>query len=226
LDKNIFIQLVKEFGQKPTKRDQASTIARIYDVLGLISHFTIRGKILLQRSSANKVDWDKTIDEKAAQDWKTWLSQLGQITNLKFPRRFAQLNVFIDEQGIMRIKSRANVNNECFPEQFAPLLPRKSVLVTALLAHFHIKHEHVHVDSQVAEIRSKVWIPQLRMALKTIGAHCNHCRIKKAIPYSPAMAPLPTDRVNSDLKPFEIVGIDVLGPLKPTINGNHKKNIY
>ena len=79
LEKNLFIQLVKEFNVKPTKRDQASTLARIYDVLGLISFFTVRGKILLQRSWANKINWDDPIDNKTAKEWKIWLQQLHEI---------------------------------------------------------------------------------------------------------------------------------------------------
>ena len=537
LQQNLFIKLVKDFDQMPTKRDQASTLARIYDVLGLISHFTIIGKILLQRSWSNKTGWDEKIEEKLARDWKKWLDQLNYVETLKFPRRFTridclinaeeiqlhifsdagaeafgavaylvvkssrgidstlvmakakvtplrlktetqikemprlelmaallaarlcrtisnvihgikferhfwcdsevalrwiknpnqkllkyaigpveeilevserdewkfvptdlnvadlctkmkkfdfsssetvwmygpsfikegkeswpkqpekliadncwmanniyleklnysthklppvdcpiandiaierfrasiraswtklvravaralklhmdafipilkhkqfnnaqviaelskmnkglealdvndleraehfifrkiqrdefeeeykalsngkpirnptmqQLNVFMDPEGILRINARVNRNDKQYPQQFVPLLPRKNVIVTSLLAYYHYKYKHVALESQIAEIRSKVWIPQLKMALRSIKAKCNWCIIANAIPYSPRMAPLPIDRVNPDLKPFEVTGIDVLGPLRPTVNGNIKK---
>ena len=537
LENNLFIQLVKDFDQKPSKRDQASTLARIYDVLGLISHFTIRGKILLQRSWADKVGWDDTISDKAANDWKNWLGQISDIAKLEFPRRFTQLdalndaeeihlhifsdagaeafgavaylvikangivdssivmakakvtplrlktetavkemprlemmaaliaarlsktitnainngrmkrsfwcdsevvlrwilnpnhklvkyaigpieeileltdrkewnyvptelnaadlctkmkkfdfscnesvwmkgpcfikqdeshwpklpiklelndnvmvgniylekfnysthvlppinckmasdeaidrfsasikstwsktkrataralklhmdvfipliqyklfnnvkmiremkiitdnmnnlttndferaehfifrkiqreafpveykalsegkairnpmmqqlNVFLDPQGLIRINARVNANKETYPQQFAPLLPRRNVYVTNLLAYYHYKHNHISTEAQIAEIRTLAWIPELKMALRSIKAKCNWCKIKKAMPYSPKMAPLPEDRVNADMKPFEVTGIDILGPLRPTVNGNIKK---
>jgi hypothetical protein len=100
LDENLFIQLAKEFDIKPTKRDQASTVARIYDKLGFISHFTIRGKILLQRSWEQKIGWDDKIDDQSSKDWKKWLQQLNDVSKLKFFRRFTQLNVLKDAKEI------------------------------------------------------------------------------------------------------------------------------
>jgi hypothetical protein len=537
LENHLFIKLVKDFDQKPTKRDQASTLARIYDVLGLISHFTIRGRILLQRSWENKIGWDETIPDAAVKDWKTWLEQIKDIAKLKFPRRFTkldglsdaedvhlhifsdaggeafgavaylvikakgrtessivmakakvtplrlktetavkemprlelmaaliaarlsktitdaiknvtlrrsfwcdsevvlrwilnpnqklikyaigpieellelternewkfvptelnvadlctkmrrfdfscnnsvwmkgpqfireneecwpklpvkfqidefhtanniylkklrysthelppincpmasddaidrlsasikakwtkltratgralklhmdiflpliktkqfnniailkelkrltnnvelvqsvdieraehfifrkiqreafpieykalsegrsvknpmmqQLNVFMDPQGLIRINARTDINKKSHPQQYAPLLPRKNVFVTNLLAYYHYKYEHICTEAQVAEIRSIAWVLQLRTALRSVKARCNWCRIKNAMPYSPKMAPLPDDRVNADFKPFEVTGIDIAGPLRPTINGNTKK---
>jgi len=134
-----------------------------------------------------------------------------------------QLNVFMDPQGLIRINARTNVNKKSHPQQYVPLLPRKNVFVTNLLAYYHYKYEHVCTEAQVAEIRSFAWVLQLRTALRSVKARCNWCRIKNAMPYSPKMAPLPDDRVNADLKPFEVTGIDIMGPLRPTINGNIKK---
>lgn len=64
LNKNAFIKLVKEYGHKSTKKDQCSTIARIFDINGFIAHCNIRGKILLQRSRCNKLDWDDEISDE------------------------------------------------------------------------------------------------------------------------------------------------------------------
>jgi len=134
-----------------------------------------------------------------------------------------QLNVFLDPQGLIRINARTNVNKEIFPQQFAPLLPRRNILVTNMLAFYHYKHNHIAMEAQIAEIRTVAWIPELKMALRSIKARCNWCKVKKAMPYSPKMAPLPDDRVDADLRPFEVTGIDILGPLRPTVNGNIKK---
>jgi hypothetical protein len=129
-----------------------------------------------------------------------------------------QLNVFMDGEGIIRIQARGGLNSLAYPQQFAPLLPRKHRFVTALLEYHHKKYNHVATDTQVEEIRSKCWIPQLKAELRSIRAHCNKCNLDNAKPYSPKMAPLPNDRVNPALKPFEVTGIDVLGPLRPTVN--------
>lgn len=87
LNKNNFVKLAHEFDFKPTKRDQCSTIARIFDVLGFIAHVLIRGKILLQRSWKLKLDWDDVISDEENKLWKNWIQDLNKITELKIPRQ-------------------------------------------------------------------------------------------------------------------------------------------
>ncbi|XP_070507569.1 uncharacterized protein [Chironomus tepperi] len=94
LNKNAFIKLVTECGHKPTKRDQCSTIARIFDILGLISHCIIRGRILLQRSWRKKLGWDEEIDDDEHKAWLNWLNDLEKVSLLKIPRlRFPSYNM-------------------------------------------------------------------------------------------------------------------------------------
>jgi len=125
-----------------------------------------------------------------------------------------ELNVFMDPQGLIRINSRANLNSLSFPQQFAPLLPRNNETVHYMLRHYHMEYKHVCLESQVAAVRTKCWIPQLRRTLKTIKATCNICNLKNAKRYNPQMAPLPTYRVDPNLQPFEVTGVDCLGPLQ------------
>ena len=87
-------ELVKECGHRPTKRDQCSTVARIYDVMGFISHCLIRGKILLQRSWKKKLEWDEEISEADHVEWLKWLNDLEKIALLEIPQqRFAKFNM-------------------------------------------------------------------------------------------------------------------------------------
>jgi hypothetical protein len=58
LNKSEYIKSMSEFDSDPTKRDLASLLARIYDILGFIAHFTVRGKILLQKIWRAKISWD------------------------------------------------------------------------------------------------------------------------------------------------------------------------
>lgn len=94
LNKNAFVRIVKECGHRPTKRDQCSTIARIFDALGLIAHFVIRGRILLQRSWREHIDWDDEISEEAHLNWNKWLDEIDKIAQLKIPRRYSKANDF------------------------------------------------------------------------------------------------------------------------------------
>lgn len=156
---------------------------------------------------------------------ETYAEEYEQISQGKPVRNkeFSQLSVFMDRQGLLRINSRANLNSLSFPQQFVPVLPRKNELMPVLLMFYHEKFKHIATESQIAELRSRCWIPQVRQALKTIKAHCNYCKFMNAQPYDQIMAPLPDYRVNPELQPFEVTGIDLLGPLNVISYGRVKK---
>lgn len=88
----------------PTKREILGFIMRIFDCLGLISHFTIRGKLIMQDIWQENIDWDDHISEGIFQSWKCWLTALRELSELKIPRHYGfsqevkatQLHVFTD----------------------------------------------------------------------------------------------------------------------------------
>lgn len=138
-------------------------------------------------------------------------------------KELQQLNAFMDKQGIIRINARVENDPLYYPQRFVPVLPRKNVLLHVLLEHFHYKYRHIAIESQIAEIRAKTWIPQIRGALKSAKKRCNYCNLANAKPCNPIMAPLPDFRTNASLDPFEVTGLDCLGPLEVKVNGRYKK---
>ncbi len=59
-----------------TKRGVARGVAKVYDVLGLVSPFVILGKLLLQELWLRNVSWDNDIPLDLAQAWHDWVKQL------------------------------------------------------------------------------------------------------------------------------------------------------
>jgi hypothetical protein len=156
--------------------------------------------------------------ESYAEDYKRLLA--GKPVKSK---ELAQLNVFMDQEGVMRISSRVKLSKNVYAQQHAPVVPRKNPLTDILLLHYHYQYKHVCIESQVAEFRATMWMPQLRSALKRIKGLCNYCNVMKAIPLPPKMADLPDCRVNPSLKPFEVTGLDCAGPLIIYNYGRPKK---
>lgn len=75
----------------------------VYDPLGLISHFTITGKILLQNLWRNNTGWDEEVPEEDAKNFKEWLRSLDDVTKLRIARYYGRgpddvmdLHVFCD----------------------------------------------------------------------------------------------------------------------------------
>ncbi|XP_053692167.1 uncharacterized protein LOC128740630 [Sabethes cyaneus] len=63
----------------------------IYDPLGLIDHFLILLKILLQDEWRAGVQWNECIPENLFERWQSWLRLLPELEQLRIPRRYQQI---------------------------------------------------------------------------------------------------------------------------------------
>lgn len=110
----------------PTKREILKTLMSIFDPLGLLTHFLIRLKILLQDVWRSKLEWDEEIsseDQKEA--WDTWFKILPNVEKLSIPRYYSpmlteeslnELHVFVDASmnafsavGYLRIENQGQI---------------------------------------------------------------------------------------------------------------------
>jgi hypothetical protein len=135
----------------------------------------------------------------------------------------AQLKAYIDTQGIIRIDSRVKLDTSIYPNQHQPYLPRGHNITRSYLLFVHNKFRHICIESQIAYIRAQYWIPQLRQALRSIQSHCNICNHMRAKPIEPQMAILPNSRVDPTQHPFQVTGVDCMGPITVKIYTKTKK---
>lgn len=79
----------------------------LFDPCGLIAHFVIHGKILMQHIWRSGVDWDESIGDDLRDLWDDWTRLLSQLHEVNVPRCFfgysssklhngIQLHVFVD----------------------------------------------------------------------------------------------------------------------------------
>ena len=69
-----------------TRRGVLSTVASIYDPLGMISPLFFRGKAINQELCIRNIDWDSMIPEDLLDDWNNWTSELKQLSAFFIPR--------------------------------------------------------------------------------------------------------------------------------------------
>ncbi|GBM92664.1 hypothetical protein AVEN_160709-1, partial [Araneus ventricosus] len=69
-----------------TKRDVLSTIAKLFDPLGLLGPVICKAKIFLQRLWLEKVNWDDPLPEQFASDWYRFVCNLKEIEKIKIDR--------------------------------------------------------------------------------------------------------------------------------------------
>ena len=72
----------------PTKRQVASEIARVFDLLGWFATSVVLLKILLQRLWKLGKTWDKLVPDDIATDWSEWQAEQHCISEFPIPRCF------------------------------------------------------------------------------------------------------------------------------------------
>ncbi|XP_038131095.1 uncharacterized protein LOC119776626 [Cyprinodon tularosa] len=85
--KNDIITFIVKVKEKPsTKRGLLSTISSIYDPLGFVGPFILRGKALFQTLCRLKLGWDEIIPSDIAEQWGRWLDDLPKLCRLQVTR--------------------------------------------------------------------------------------------------------------------------------------------
>ena len=69
-----------------SKRGVLKRVAMIFDPLGIVSPFTLRAKLLVQRLWTLKCGWDEPLTGTELKMWEQWLSELPQLKEIEVPR--------------------------------------------------------------------------------------------------------------------------------------------
>ena len=72
---------------EPTKRGVLSTLAKVYDPLGLVSPTTLSGKLIFRDISDEKLAWDTELPEQLQKLWNKWYNNLP--VSVTIPRSIA-----------------------------------------------------------------------------------------------------------------------------------------
>lgn len=142
-----------------TKRSVLSTIAQIYDPLGLLTPYIIIAKIILQRLWLAKIGWDDPIPKILKVTWENFISKLKYLQDLRIPRYVIGNNTLITELHIFSDASQdaygacayirtysdtsITVNLLCAKSKVAPVkpvsIPRLELCGAVLGARLYVK---------------------------------------------------------------------------------------
>ncbi|XP_055604521.1 uncharacterized protein LOC129752777 [Uranotaenia lowii] len=124
-----------------------------------------------------------------------------------------QMTPYMDENRVLRMNSRIGAAPAtAYETKYPVFLPKEHRVTYLLVHHYHRRFLHGNHETVVNEIRQRFQIPHLRTLVKRVGKECQMCKIKKAVPKLPIMAPLPAVRLTPFIKPFTHTGIDYFGP--------------
>ncbi|XP_062708422.1 uncharacterized protein LOC134288244 [Aedes albopictus] len=91
----------------PTKQSILRCVMSQFDPLGLLSHFLIHGRVIIQDIWRTKAGWDDTVDEQILLRWRSWTAKFKELEEVRIPRAYfpgvtasdiedLQLHVFVD----------------------------------------------------------------------------------------------------------------------------------
>ena len=83
--------------RRPTKREVLRILMSIFDPLGLVAHFLIYLKVLLQEIWRSGAQWDDEINDALFLKWQFWLQVLPELECVEVPRCYHNKN-FVDGQ--------------------------------------------------------------------------------------------------------------------------------
>ncbi|XP_062703572.1 uncharacterized protein LOC134286026 [Aedes albopictus] len=93
---------------KPSKRQVLPVVMSFFDPLGLISFYTVHGRILIQDIWRSAVQWDDPITESDFLNWQRWIVRCPNLNEVRIPRCYfpdrsndecytnLQLHIFVD----------------------------------------------------------------------------------------------------------------------------------
>ena len=124
-----------------------------------------------------------------------------------------QLDVYLDDDGIIRCAGRLKFADLSFDTIRPKLMPKNHRVTELMIKDAHEKLLHSGISHTLSEIRRDVWIPQGRNAVRKVITRCILCRKMKGPPFAlPRMPHWPRERISKCL-PFQFAGVDYLGPI-------------
>ena len=165
----------------------------------------------------------KSIQSKAFSVEIDFLESVRPSRNI--PPLVTQLDMFIDESGILR--SRGRIARSLYYDNsvlYPIILPPDSPVTNLLVTHFHQMCKHLGIQTTVNLIRtSGFWIPRARQVVKKVLSSCMTCQKYNAFSYRyPKFTNMSKSQMNL-VRPFLHTGVDYTGALHVFDGGKERK---
>ena len=129
-----------------------------------------------------------------------------------FPNKKKQLNLFLDDQGVLRLKGCLGNSLLCYEEKYPMFIDRKS-FTKLIIMDAHEKVKHMRTISTLNEVKTRFYFSCGKQIVTSAIKHCVICKhvIGKPI-IGPPPPDLPSVRVAYEFA-YCNVGIDYAGPV-------------
>jgi len=135
----------------------------------------------------------------------------------KIPSLVLQMNLYLDDNGIVRVKSKFDANKHPI------LLPSNSDLVKLIVTDLHRNLSHAGLYTVLKELRRTYWVLRGFSTVRKIIKPCIVCRRINARPIKLNQNSYRPFRCDPPQIPFRALFIDYIGPINVRIDGKQRK---
>ena len=140
------------------------------------------------------------------------------------PNIVSQLNIFPDQDGLLRVKSKTGRWKDKDDYSYAPILLAKNSLLTEMVINdLHTQTSHSGVYTVLSELRKCFWVPHCFSTVKRVLRRCVSCRHFNNRTLKLPQSPYRDFRLEPPNIPYRSIFIDCLGPFYVHYNGSKKK---
>lgn len=160
------------------------------------------------KAAGNKVD---TSSMRNAE--KLWVKEAQKDISAEWQKRFERLGPAMNKDGIITVGSRMkswlkqNWNSDTFM-----LLPAKHNFTLLYISHLH-EIDHSGIDTTIAKLQLKYWVPGARRIVKSVKHKCVTCNKLSPKSEGQRMGELVDQRLKPS-PPFCYTACDMFGPFK------------
>ncbi|GFQ81704.1 integrase catalytic domain-containing protein [Trichonephila clavata] len=155
-----------------TKKSVISTIARIFDSLGLIGPVITKAKIFLQSLWQLNLDWNDSLPSNLVSYWKSYIDALESINCLNIPRYCLQ-----DKSIRTELHGFSDSSEKAYGAAFYLRCIDSSGQISVRLLCSKSKVAPLkNAEATLANIRNSFWIPSARNVVRKIFRACITCR--------------------------------------------------
>ncbi|GFX44380.1 integrase catalytic domain-containing protein [Trichonephila clavipes] len=149
-----------------TKRDVLSTIARIYDPLGLLGPVVAKAKIFLQKLWMLKIDWTDLLPDTINREWRQFVESLQVVNDININRC-----IVVEQPEVIELHGFSDASQSAY----GAVVYCKSITSDGkMLVHL------IASKSRVAPTKQQTTIPRLELCAAVLLAKLVH-RVKQAL---------------------------------------------
>ncbi len=137
-----------------------------------------------------------------------------------------QLNLFIDDNGLIRVDSKMKRLRAKFKQRCPLLLDRNSSVAKSIIRDAHINLLHAGIYKVLNVIRYDFWIPRLYSSVKKILQQCLVCKRMYGRSIITNQNAYKSYRVNPENIPYRNIILDYMGPFKVKGSNSVDNKIY